>query len=194
MASLHRSVSTGIGTAVLLLALTGCTAPSEPVTTESAAAPTMTEATPTPTPTPTPEPSAEPSTRLADCGTVLDEAGNADLAEDNLKPFEYQYQSWDYPLLADFVADGVVCQWAGGGDVFVVVGQLAMDEATWDATRADLEAAGYRQDDSFGIEGFVDGPDSPDESYPTRGFVWRDGILYYVSYPGILEFVPAFQS
>lgn len=190
MASLHRSVSTGIGTAVLLLALTGCTAPSEPLATESAAAPTTTEATPTPTP----EPSAEPSTRLADCGTVLDEAGNADLAEDNLKPFEYQYQSWDYPLLADFVADGVVCQWAGGGDVFVVVGQLAMDEATWDATRADLEATGYRQDDSFGIEGFVDGPDSPDESYPARGFVWRDGILYYVSYPGILEFVPAFQS
>lgn len=192
MASLHRSVSTGIGTVVLLLALTGCTATSEPVTTESAAAPTTTETTTEATPTP--DPSAEPSTRLADCGTVLDEAGNADLAEDNLKPFEYQYQSWDYPLLADFVADGVVCQWAGGGDVFVVVGQLAMDEATWDATRADLEAAGYRQDDSFGIEGFVDGPDSPDESYPTRGFVWRDGILYYVSYPGILEFVPAFQS
>lgn len=40
---------------------------------------------------------------------------------------------------------------------------------------------------------FTNGPDGEDESYPSRGFAWRDGILYYASYPGILEFIPAFQ-
>jgi hypothetical protein len=88
----------------------------------------------------------------------------------------------------------VVCKWGGGGDVIVVVGQLAMDEQTWQAARAELEASGYVPDDSYGIEGFLNGPDGYDESYPVRGFAWRDGILYYASYPGILESVPAFQS
>lgn len=40
----------------------------------------------------------------------------------------------------------------------------------------------------------MDGPDVPDESYPSRGFVYRDGILYYTSYPDFLTFVAAFQS
>ncbi|PWC04217.1 hypothetical protein DCE94_08660 [Agromyces badenianii] len=124
---------------------------------------------------------------------MLSQAGYDDLAADNLTSRDFTVQSWDYPLLAAFAADGVVCKWAGGGDVFVVVGQLAMDEAMWETTRADLEASDYQLNDSYGVEGFVDGPDSEDESYPARGFVWRDGILYYVSYPGILEFIPAFQ-
>ena len=180
-------MKTGIGTTLLLLALTACTAPSDPAPTESAAAPT-TEVTSTP------EPSTVPEAELAHCDTVLDDAGNADLAADNLKPIDFQFQNWEYPLLAEISENGVVCKWAGGGDVYVVVGQLAMDEATWDATRADLEAAGYQQVDSHGIDGFIDGPDGEDESYSTRGFAWRDGILYYASYPGILEFISAFQS
>ena len=187
MGSYSRSVKAGLGTTLLLIALTACTAPSAQAPTETAAAPT-TEATSAP------QPSTEPEAELADCATVLDGAGIADLAADNLKPFDFQFQSWDYPLLAEISDNGVVCKWAGGGDVYVVVGQLAMDDATWDATRADLEAAGYQQDDSYGIDGFIDGPDGEDESYPTRGFAWRGGILYYASYPGILEFVPAFQS
>lgn len=167
--------------------MAGCATSPVPAATPSAAAsPTETSSTP--------EPSVEPSAELADCGSVLDQAGNADLAADNLKPFEFQFQNWDYPLLAEIAESGVVCKWAGGGDVYVVVGQLAMDEAAWTATRAELEAAGYAQDDSYGIDGFMDGPDGDDESYPTRGFAWRDGILYYASYPGILEFVPAFQA
>ncbi len=73
------------------------------------------------------------------------------------------------------------------------VGQLAMDESTWSATRAQLEAEGYVQQDDT-IVGFMDGPDVEDESYPSRGFVYRDGILYYVSYPAFLPFLQAFQS
>jgi hypothetical protein len=167
--------------------MTGCgTSPELAVTPSAPASPTETN--------PTPEPSVEPTAQLADCSSVLDEAGNADLAADNLKPSEFQFQNWDYPLLAEIAESGVVCKWAGGGDVYVVVGQLAMDEAAWAATRSELEAAGYAQDDSYGIDGFIDGPDGDDESYPTRGFAWCNGILYYASYPGILEFVPAFQA
>ena len=100
---------------------------------------------------------------------------------------------WDYPLLEDMVADGEVCQWANGGDVSVVVGQLAMDEHEWESTRAELEATGFGLDESHGIPGFLNGRDGTTQSYLNRGFAWRDGILYYASYPGILEFVPAFQ-
>ena len=90
-------------------------------------------------------------------------------------------------------ANGVVCQWAGGGDVFVVVGQQSMDEPTWKSTRATLESSGYLLNESDGVPGFVDGPDGDDDSFRHRGFAWRAGILYYASYPGILKFVPAFQ-
>lgn len=181
-----RSVIVGIGTTTLAFALIGCTSQPGPAVTESTAPPSNAV-------TPTSEASTAPVVELAGCDTVLDDAGNADLAATNLTPVDFQFQNWDYPLLSDFVTEGVVCKWAGGGDVSVVVGRLAMDEATWETTRAELEAAGYQQDNAGGVDGFTNGPDGEDESYPSRGFAWRDGILYYASYPGILEFIPAFQ-
>ncbi|NYG19901.1 hypothetical protein BJY17_000648 [Agromyces hippuratus] len=181
-----RSVIVGIGTTVLALTLVGCTSLPGPAATVSTAPPRNAV-------TPTPEASTAPVAELAGCDTALDDAGNADLAATNLTPVDFAFQNWDYPLLADFAADGVVCKWAGGGDVFVVIGQLAMDEANWETTQAELEAAGYQQDNAGGVDGFTNGPDGEDESYPSRGFAWRDGILYYASYPGILEFIPAFQ-
>ncbi|MBM7830585.1 hypothetical protein JOE59_001290 [Agromyces cerinus] len=69
-----------------------------------------------------------------------------------------------------------------------------MNEAAWATTRAGLEADGYFENVDYGIDGFVDGPDGSDESYPARGFVWNDGILDCASYPGILRFVSALQS
>ncbi|MFB6609015.1 hypothetical protein ACFCVO_01730 [Agromyces sp. NPDC056379] len=172
---------------VVVLALASCAPQPEPAPSQPAAAPSIPV-------TATPEPSTATSIEPAGCDKVLDDTGNADLAADNLDAVDFEVQTWDYPLLSDFVADGVVCKWAGGGDVHVVVGQLPMDETTWEATRAALEAAGYQRDDSYGVDEFIDGPDSEDESYPTRGFAWRDGMLFYASYPGILEFAPAFQS
>ncbi len=189
LARMTRStaVRAGIGALALTLLLAACTAqpaPTEPTTPETS----VTDDSSAPSPTPTVSPAVE----LASCDDLLDDAGEADLAADHLAPIDFEPQSWDYPRLVGMHEGGVVCKWGGGGDVIVVVGQLAMDEPTWDAARAELEAEGYVPDDAV-IEGFLDGPDGQDESYASRGFAWRDGILYYASYPGILESVPAFQ-
>ena len=132
---------------------------------------------------------------MAGCDTVLTQEGYDDLASSNLSPAEFTFEvDWDYPLLEEMAATGVVCKWANTGDVMVVVGQLAMDEQEWESTRAELEATRFVPDDSHGIPGFLNGRDGTTESYLNRGFAWRNGILYYASYPGILEFVPAFQE
>ena len=182
-----RASTTVLGAIVLGLVLASCadgTAKPDPSSASPSTSPIATAS-----PTPTPPQLAEP----IPCDAVLTQEGFDDLASTNLTPRDFTLQSWDYPLLGTISSDGVVCKWAGGGDVYVVVGQLSMDEATWDAMRTDLEAEGYIENTDTPVAGFIDGPDGSDESYPSRGFAWRDGILYYASYPGILEFVPAFQ-
>ncbi|MFD4421922.1 hypothetical protein ACFWN7_10515 [Agromyces sp. NPDC058484] len=180
---------------MLALGLAGCTgAGATPMAEADPSTPAATQgpsATPTPTPTPpSPTPvAAEP----ASCDTVLTEAGYADLAGSNLSARDFTPQSWDYPLLHTMSAEGVVCLWGNSGDVMVVLGQLPMEAAAWESTRAQLAAEGYVQRDDLAAE-FMDGPDLPDASYPGRGFVYRDGILYYVSYSDFLTFVAAFAS
>lgn len=192
MATMHRTRRVAIAafaTAALAIGLAACTSSNEPK-----AEPTETPvASATPTASPTPEPTT-PAAALATCDTVLTEAGYADLAGSNLSARDFTAQSWDYPLLHTMANDGVVCLWGNSGDVMVVLGQLAMDQTTWDTTRAQLEAEGYVAQDAT-VAGFMDGPDATDDdSYPGRGFVHRDGILYYSSYSDFLHFVGAFQS
>jgi hypothetical protein len=177
----------GLGSLVLVVLIAaGCTPVPSPDETGTGASPS---------PTPSASASEAPEAELAGCDTVLTQAGNDDLASSNLSLVEYRYEmDWDYPLLEDMATDGLVCKWGGSGDVLVVVGQLAMDEQEWESTRTELEATGYVPDDSHGIPGFINGHDGTSGSYLNRGFAWRDGILYYASYPGILEFVPAFQQ
>ncbi len=74
----------------------------------------------------------------------------------------------------------------------VILGQMPMREEEWAATKARLVTEGFVEDDTV-VEGFMDGPDSEGESYVGRGFCYRDGNLYYSSYSGFLQFVPAFQ-
>lgn len=188
--SRHNSVIAGFGAALLAVGLAGCTA-------WNGLAPATTAATTTATPAPSAEATTPPPTApvaLADCDTMLTEDGYADLAASNLTEMDFTLGSWHYPLVHTMAADGVLCHWGRpASDSGVEVGQLAMDEATWETTRAQLEAEGYVADDAT-IPGFIDGPDVPDESFPHRGFVYRDGVLYYVSYVEFAGFLPAVQG
>ncbi|RXZ71429.1 hypothetical protein [Agromyces albus] len=185
----RRVAMAAIATAVLAIGISACSSSNEPeaVPTETAVA------SATPTASPTPEPTT-PAAALATCDTVLTDAGYADLESSNLSARDFTAQSWDYPLLHTMANDGVVCLWGNSGDVMVVLGQLAMDQATWDTTRAQLEAEGYVAQDAT-VAGFMDGPEATnDDNYPGRGFVHREGILYYSSYAEFFTFVRAFQS
>ena len=170
----------GLGSlALVVLIAAGCT-------------PVAKSADATPSSTPSASPTQAPAAELADCDSVLTQEGYDSVA--HLSPTEFTFGvDWDYPLLQVMAADGVVCQWSNLGDIRTIVGQLAMDEQEWDATRAELEATRFVLDESHGIPGFLNGRDGTSGSHLNRGFAWRDGILYYASYPGLLEFVPAFQ-
>ncbi len=187
-----RTVLFTTGMIALAVGLGGCAA--DPVASPPTSTP-VPVVTPAPSVTATPAPTAEPApgSELAACDRVLTQEGYDDLAADSLMLKDVSVQSWDYLLVADIEADGILCTWGGGGDVFVQLGQLAMDESTWNSTQATLEAEGFVRDDSE-IAGYHDGPDENEPNYTRRGVAWREGILYYASYPGILMFVPAFAG
>jgi hypothetical protein len=176
-----------------LLALSGCTGSADEGTAPTTAPPLVSSA-PTPSsavPTAsagstTPLPTATPATALLPCEDLLTAEEEASLAEDGLalSPETTVYDV-DYPVVQEIAEDGVLCRWSGQGDVSVVVGQLTVPDAEWPDRSAALLADGFTADDTA-APGFLDGPDGPDESYPGRGVLHRDGVLYYVSYPGIV--------
>ncbi|MBM7830586.1 hypothetical protein JOE59_001291 [Agromyces cerinus] len=95
---------------VAALGLTGC-APATGAVTPSAAGSTSEPVEASDSPTVTTPPAVE----SAPCDAVLDKAGYDDLAADNLTLRDFDVQSWDYPLLAEYSTDGMVCKWTGGG-------------------------------------------------------------------------------
>jgi hypothetical protein len=114
------------------------------------------------------------------CGEILSSEGYTNLAKDDLALVGFSLQPYDYPLLQEFVTNGVVCQWSNSGDVGVVIGQLPMASDNWEATRSELLSEGYTEEDSP-VRGFLSGPDGEDESYPSRGFTYREPFVYYTS-------------
>lgn len=179
--------------------LSGCTSAQS---TDATPTPTATESTrptasATPSPQPTEQPTEAPAATVLDCTDAVTQAGHDQLASNRQLPQQFKYLDWDYPILERFAADGVVCEWGYQGDSRIVLGQLALSEAEWADVRASLLEAGFVEDDSV-MTGFLDGPDDPaaepELSFSERGVVYRDGILYYSSFPGFFKFVTAFQA
>lgn len=165
------------------LALAGCTTAPTPDP-----SPTAASETPTATPSASSEPTAAPVT----CETILTELGFQDLADDGLIAREYTDDgSTDLQFMID--AGGVACRWAiPSTDIVATVGQAPMSQADWDSKRASLEAEGFTPTDDPAA-GFLLGP--PDAaSGVSGGFLWRDGQLYYVSVPFLLNSIPALQE
>lgn len=189
-----------------LLALAGCTAaePTAPQTTTPVSTPVSTPtATAAPAPSGTasatataaPSASATPdSAALTACDQLLTPEEQTSITDDGLAlaPEAVAYD-FDYPIVQEIARSGLLCRWSGAGDVFVVVGQLAVADDQWADRRAGLVAEGFVADDSA-HPGFLDGPDGEDDSYPGRGVVHSDGVLYYVTYPGILGSIVPLQS
>lgn len=94
-------------------------------------------------------------------------------------------------LMASMVDQGgLSCYWATvGGDVPLWYGQVAMDESTWSAQRAELTAAGYTESDDP-ISGALLGERWGD-AYPA--LVNSEGVTFYVSQPSDFASVAALQ-
>ncbi|QYF74100.1 hypothetical protein [Cryobacterium sp. PAMC25264] len=94
-------------------------------------------------------------------------------------------------LMASMVDQGgLSCYWTSdGGDVPLWYGQMAMDEGTWSATRAELTAAGYTESDepvTATLLGERWGDDNP-------ALANVDGVTFYVSQPSYLTSMVALQ-
>jgi hypothetical protein len=180
-------------TAVLagLFMLTGCAAGAQP----GAAAPTpatSASSTPTaqPTVTPTVEPPAVDPAVDQTCETMLTESALADLVAAGWT-LSTEVSGGHSGLMASMVDQGgLSCYWATvGGDVPLWYGQVAMDESTWSAQRAELTAAGYTESNDP-ISGALLGERWGD-AYPA--LVNSAGVTFYVSQPGDFASVAALQ-
>lgn len=185
------SVLTLAATVGLALALAGCA--SAPGSVSPVASPPGTpsaEPVDAPEAAPVTDPTVEPAVDPTTCETILTPLALEDLASSNLVPREFSPNSWDYPLLATMHDDGLVCMWGNQGDVRQVMGELPMEQSIWESTRTQLLAEGFVEENDV-VAGFLNGPDSADDSYPYRGFAYRDGTVYYTSYS---KFFPTFAS
>lgn len=133
-------------------------------------------------------PSAPVAGGLTPCPELLTAAELADLESEGLRLNPEPATYFDYPIVEEMQQAGLLCRWTGQGDVYVVVGQLALSDEQWPTAREGFLSEGFTVDDAS-APGFLNGPDVEDESYPGRGVLHSDGVLYYVSYPGILPSV-----
>lgn len=163
----------------LTLVIAGCTTP-----TDAAGPPSSPTATPTATPTPTPTPTPEPA---AACETVFTDAEYA-----SLEGYIFTEDAYLDATLQSLVdAGGIGCKWvAPGSDIMAMYAQWPSDQAAWDALRAERVTDGYTEivDPFPGIiqEPFYDGVIQPALTY-------RDGVVYWVSYPRLFSSVLALQ-
>ena len=168
---------------LVALALSGCT---PAVTPDPSGTPTASA-----TPTATPSASAEPTAAPVTCDTILTELGFQDLADDGLIEQEFTGDGEvDLRFMID--AGGVACRWGKPStDIIATIGQAPMSQADWDSKRASLEAEGFTPTDDPAI-GFLVQPVAGSGVH--GGFLWRDGQLYYVSAPFLLNSIPALQE
>ncbi|TFD86287.1 hypothetical protein [Cryobacterium serini] len=76
--------------------------------------------------------------------------------------------------------------------MLVIFGHLALTAAEWEAKKAELIATGFIEESSP-VPGYFDEPDT-DPNYVDGGFVYRDGNLFYVSYPALTQWIPEFAD
>ncbi|GAA1762537.1 hypothetical protein [Agromyces humatus] len=159
MANLARTLPALV---VLGLALTGCTAQSEPVPSPSPAATTPAATTPA-------------AVDAIECDNVLAPDGYAKLAADGLEPIE--------PRLFDSLAvqleeaGGTACSWGKPQtDIILTVVQLNVPDADWASWETALADAGYAVD-SDSANGTYTGPD-PGTGLNTVAVVAGDRITF----------------
>jgi len=163
----------------------GATAPST-----APGTPAAPPATATPTVTPT---SAPPTENLAvdqTCENMLSAPALADIAAAGWT-LQTDLPGGHSGLMASMVdLGGLSCYWTSdGGDVPLWYGQVAMDESTWSAKRAELTAGGYTESDepvTATLLGERSGDDNP-------ALVNRDGVTFYVSQPSYLASMAGLQ-
>lgn len=182
----NATVRTAIVVA-LAFTLTGCaTAAGEPPETDQPMAVETLPATPTPSAAPTVLPTVEAVTPTT-CDNALTLEAYADFADSGLHLDHYTWWRTDIQFMED--DGGVACIWKGTGDGLVVFGQLALTPAEWQVRKAEFVESGYIEE-STPVGGYVNEPDT-DPNYTEGDFIYRGGLLFYVSYPDLTQWVPA---
>lgn len=185
----RRHLATAAGFLVLLT-LAGCaTTSSTPVTTQSAAAPTV---TPTPSATPTDDAPTKFVPEDYDCKSILPPATLAVFESKKSEGFVLQDDFTDrIRTIGDDLAKfadlgGILCQWAypsGSQPVNYAYSPITADEAS--AKRADLAKDGYTETDN--AEGTL--VTNPDSSDIPDAYLFIDGYWFYGSTVDVLNVI-----
>ena len=148
-----------------------------------------------------PDPEGNATTALASCDEVIPKEIAADLLGRSGGQF-VQLQETEQdpvsPVVDRMVTDGIACGGSANGaavmDGTVLIGQLETTADEWESIQADFAADGHVADVDLGIAGWVYVSKPSDDPMMGSGFAWRDGVLYYLTNPMLLAFVPAFAE
>ena len=157
---------------VALFALTGCTA-SVPTTDDSASG------------TSTPQMTDAPVE--IDCDTILLPAAYEDFEARGMQPVVFSSWNDNMQFMSD--NDGLVCEQGvpNSGQV-AVFATLEMTLEQWDAKKIDLINLGASETNAP-INGYLQEPEV-NINVSRGGYVFRDGLLYYVSSDHLTQWIP----
>lgn len=148
---------------------------------------------------PTTQPHISTDSALTSCGEIMPKEVAADVLGPGGRLVQLQAEELDAvsPLVDTMVTDGIACGGSVNGAVLldgaVMIGQLAINQEEWNAIQTAFAADGHVAIDDI-VAGWVYVSKSTDDPTLGSGFVWRDGVLYYMMNPMMLALVPAFAS
>jgi hypothetical protein len=175
---IFRTGATLVTAAGLALVIAGCATSQTDAAGPATSSPTATP-TPTKTATPTPEPAAT-------CATVFTDAEYASLEGYELT----ETARLDATLQPLVDAGGINCNWvAPHTDVYALYAHWPSDQGKWEALRAELLSADYTEI-ADPIPGILQ---APFDGVTQPGLTYRDGVVYWVSYPKLFSSVLALQ-
>ena len=157
---------------VAIFALTGCAA-SAPITGDSASG--------------TSTPQATDALVEIDCDTLLLPAAYEDFTARGMQPIVFSTWNDNMQFMAD--NDGLVCEQGvpNSGEV-AVFAALEMTAEQWEAKKSDLINLGA-SDANAPISGYLQEPEV-DINVSRGGYVFRDGLLHYVSSDHLAQWIP----
>jgi hypothetical protein len=133
------------------------------------------------------QPAATAAPFTIDCDTTLLPAAYEDFEARGMQPVVFSIWNDNMQFIAD--NDGLICEQSvpNSGEV-AVFATLEMTAEQWEAKKSDLINLGASEANAP-ISGYLQEPEV-DINVSRGGYVFRDGLLYYVSSEHLVQWIP----